>query len=70
MHEPEQRRQILDLQLKHYSGKGRRISIEIDRGNKRISFDKLVRAAELGHLALWSAGAMSTSPSRCRPLFA
>ncbi|MFF1399343.1 hypothetical protein ACFVZD_36790 [Streptomyces sp. NPDC058287] len=52
-HKPQQRRQILDLQLKHYSGKGRQISIEIDRGNKRISLNKLVHAAELGHLALW-----------------
>lgn len=43
----------LDLQLRHRSGKGRLISIEVDRGTKAWSLDKLVQAAELGHLALW-----------------
>ncbi|MEW1699392.1 MULTISPECIES: hypothetical protein [unclassified Streptomyces] len=43
----------LDLQLRHLSGKGRLISIEVDRGTKEWSLEKLVRAAELGHLALW-----------------
>ncbi|MEV7083322.1 hypothetical protein AB0N88_33020 [Streptomyces sp. NPDC093516] len=43
----------LDLQLRHRSGKGRLISIEVDRGTKEWSLEKLVQAAELGHLALW-----------------
>ncbi|MEU8844430.1 hypothetical protein AB0D97_35925 [Streptomyces roseus] len=43
----------LDLQLRHRSGKGRLISIEVDRGTKEWSLAKLVQAAELGHLALW-----------------
>ncbi|MFD7747799.1 hypothetical protein ACFV2V_25240 [Streptomyces sp. NPDC059698] len=43
----------LDLQLHHRSGRGRPISIEVDRGTKRWSLEKLVQAAELGHLALW-----------------
>ncbi|GGZ30156.1 hypothetical protein CP967_00015 [Streptomyces nitrosporeus] len=45
--------ELLDLRLKHRSGKGRPISIEIDRGNKLHSLNKLVRAAELGDHALW-----------------
>ncbi|MGW1892391.1 hypothetical protein ACWCP6_19390 [Streptomyces sp. NPDC002004] len=43
----------LDLQLRHHTGKGRLISIEIDRGSKLWSLDKLTQAAELGDLALW-----------------
>ncbi|MER0241848.1 hypothetical protein AAHZ94_07380 [Streptomyces sp. HSW2009] len=43
----------LDLQLRHRSGRGRLISVEVDRGTKEWSLEKLVRAAELGHLALW-----------------
>ncbi|MEU3464428.1 hypothetical protein ABZ721_31290 [Streptomyces sp. NPDC006733] len=43
----------LDLQLRHRSGRGRLISVEVDRGTKQWSLDKLVQAAELGHLALW-----------------
>lgn len=43
----------LDLQLRHCSGKGRLISIEVDRGTKAWSLEKLVQAAALGHLALW-----------------
>ncbi|MFI9194253.1 hypothetical protein ACIG0A_33745 [Streptomyces californicus] len=43
----------LDLQLRHRSGRGRLISIEVDRGTKRWSLEKLGQAAELGHLALW-----------------
>ncbi|NED17944.1 hypothetical protein G3I31_07220 [Streptomyces sp. SID9913] len=43
----------LDLQLRHRSGRGRLISIEVDRGTKEWSLGKLVQAAELGHLALW-----------------
>ncbi|MEU2717770.1 hypothetical protein [Streptomyces sp. NPDC007205] len=43
----------LDLQLRHRTGKGRLISIEIDRGSKLWSLDKLTQAAELGDLALW-----------------
>jgi hypothetical protein len=43
----------LDLQLRHRSGKGQLISIEVDRGTKEWSLEKLVQAAELGHLALW-----------------
>ncbi|MFE9429087.1 hypothetical protein ACFYNO_39770 [Kitasatospora sp. NPDC006697] len=42
----------LDVQLRHRSGTGRPISIEVDRGTKAWSLDKLVQAAELGHLAL------------------
>ncbi|MFT2015086.1 hypothetical protein ACMA1D_04440 [Streptomyces sp. 796.1] len=43
----------LDLQLRHRSGRGRLISVEVDRGTKAWSLEKLVQAAELGHLALW-----------------
>ncbi|KQV15807.1 MULTISPECIES: hypothetical protein [unclassified Kitasatospora] len=43
----------LDLQLQHRSGKGRLISVEVDRGTKLWSLEKLAQAAELGHLALW-----------------
>jgi hypothetical protein len=43
----------LDLQLRHRSGKGAPISIEIDRTSKLLSLDKLTQAAELGHLSLW-----------------
>jgi hypothetical protein len=52
--EPDQHRsRRLDLQLRHRSGKGQPISIEIDRNSKLRSLDKLTQAAELGHLALW-----------------
>ncbi|MEU1458046.1 hypothetical protein [Streptomyces avermitilis] len=52
--EPEQPRpKRLDLQLKHRSGKGRLISIEIDRSSKLLSLDKLTKAAELSDHALW-----------------
>lgn len=43
----------LDLQLRHPTGEERPISIEIDRGSKRWSLEKLTHAAELGDLALW-----------------
>ncbi|MFF6787454.1 hypothetical protein ACFY9C_00035 [Streptomyces filamentosus] len=43
----------LDLQLRHRSGEGRLISVEVDRGTKEWSLEKLVQAAELGRLALW-----------------
>ncbi|MGW4254471.1 hypothetical protein [Streptomyces californicus] len=49
----QQRIGHLDLQLRHRSGRGRLISIEVDRGTKRWSLEKLAQAAELGHLALW-----------------
>ncbi len=49
----ENRTGRLDLQLRHRSGKGRPISIEVDRGTKEWSLQKLVQASELGHLALW-----------------
>ncbi|MFG2333995.1 hypothetical protein ACGFMM_30870 [Streptomyces sp. NPDC048604] len=50
---PDGRRQLLDLRLTHRSGKGRCLSIEIDRGTKLRSLDKLTQAAALGDLALW-----------------
>lgn len=49
----QNRTRRLDLQLRHRSGKGRLISIEVDRGTKRWSLEKLAQAAELGRLALW-----------------
>lgn len=52
IHRPDLRTGRLDLQLRHHSGKGRPI-IEIDRGNKLWSLDKLTQAAERGDLALW-----------------
>ncbi|MGW1193683.1 hypothetical protein [Streptomyces sp. NPDC002559] len=51
--QPDQRAGRLDLQLRHHTGKGRLISVEIDRGNKVWSLNKLTQAAELGDLALW-----------------
>ncbi|RKE17837.1 hypothetical protein [Streptomyces sp. TLI_171] len=47
------RRGYLDVRLRHRSGKGRGISMEIDRGDKQLSLDKLAQAAELGDLCLW-----------------
>ncbi|NEA76084.1 hypothetical protein [Streptomyces sp. SID13588] len=58
----DQRLGRLDLQLSHRSGKGRLISIEIDRGNKLWSLDKLTQAAELGHLALWLRWSLQPVP--------
>ncbi|MET8567485.1 hypothetical protein [Streptomyces sp. NPDC004783] len=74
----------LDLQLRHRSRKGRPISIEVDRDTKERALEKLVKAAELGHLALWlrwsrtpvalpNPPTVSTSrpgppPARVRPL--
>lgn len=43
----------LDLQLRHPAGEQQPISIEVDRGNKLWSLEKLTHAAELGDLALW-----------------
>lgn len=43
----------IDLRATHRSGRGRAMSIEIDRSNKLWSLDKLTQAAELGDLALW-----------------
>ena len=43
----------LDLQLSPRSGMGRLVSVEIDRGSKLWSLEKLTHAAELGDLALW-----------------
>ncbi|MEU8968191.1 hypothetical protein AB0D11_02750 [Streptomyces monashensis] len=43
----------LDLQLRHPAGKVQPISVEIDRGSKLWSLEKLTHAAELGDLALW-----------------
>lgn len=48
-----QRTGYLDVRLTHHSGAGRPISIEIDRGNKRWSLEKLIHAAELGDFAVW-----------------
>ncbi|HEV2347035.1 MAG TPA: hypothetical protein VGS97_23235 [Actinocrinis sp.] len=42
----------LDLRVAH-PAEGRAISIEIDRGNKRWSLEKVVAVAEHGDLALW-----------------
>lgn len=48
-----QRNERLDLRLRHRSGRGQPISVEIDRGSKLRSLDKLTRAAELGDHSLW-----------------
>ncbi|MFF3068849.1 hypothetical protein [Kitasatospora sp. NPDC057936] len=50
---PDRRTGRLDLRLTHRSGKGRALSIEIDRGDKQLSLDKLTQATERGDLALW-----------------
>lgn len=50
---PDQRAGRLDLRLRHRSGTGRAISIEIDRGDKVWSLEKLTHVAERGDLALW-----------------
>jgi hypothetical protein len=50
---PDGRHGRLDLQLRHPTGRGRPISVEIDRGSKLWSLEKLAHAAELGDLALW-----------------
>ncbi|MFI5527680.1 hypothetical protein ACIA8O_03885 [Kitasatospora sp. NPDC051853] len=57
----------LDLQLHHRSGKGRPISIEVDRSTKLWSLDKLAEAAELGHLALWLRWSRSPVPVAIPP---
>lgn len=43
----------LDVRLRHRSGRGRAVSVEIDRGDKRWSVDKLAETARRGDLALW-----------------
>lgn len=50
---PDGRHGRLDLQLTDPTGKERPISVEIDRGSKLWSLEKLTHAAELGDLALW-----------------
>ncbi|MEU1121838.1 MULTISPECIES: hypothetical protein [unclassified Streptomyces] len=64
---PEGRGGMVDLQLRHYSGRGRPISIEIDRGNKRLSLNKLVRLADRGHIALWVRWSHQAVPVQIPP---
>jgi hypothetical protein len=51
----------LDLRAVHPAG-GRAVSIEIDRGNKRWSLEKLVQAAEHGDIALWVRWSRNSVP--------
>jgi hypothetical protein len=56
----------LDLRAAHPAG-GKAISIEIDRGNKRWSLEKLVTAAEHGDLALWVRWSTTSVPLSVPP---